>query len=211
MTNKVELRTYEKEVTTGLIDVTNPKVEGIILAAGLATRIGGFKMSLDLHGKTLFERCLEPMLQVCSRVIVVGGHKIEILETAAAKYPQLELVFNARYQDGMFSSVREGVRHIHQPNFFLIPGDYPLVRGTTYRDMLKVKGDIIVAGYQGRTGHPVLFSSRLIPDLLAAPEHERLNDFTKAKGFIVFETDDPGVRIDVDTWEDYTRVLASMS
>lgn len=192
------------------MDFANSKVEGVVLAAGFSTRAGGFKMNLDLHGKTLLEKCLEPMIHVCSRIIVVGGHRIEDLYPTVAGYPQIKLVLNEKYGDGMFSSVREGIKHVCQSKFFLIPGDYPLIRRETYSDMLLVNGDIVVPCCQGKTGHPVLLKSSLIPELLETQEHTRLKDFITAKGFVRFETNDPGIRTDVDTMDDYERVLKIM-
>lgn len=48
------------------------KVDGLILAAGLSTRAKAFKLGLRVEGKTIIERSVEGMYDICSKVIVVG-------------------------------------------------------------------------------------------------------------------------------------------
>jgi molybdenum cofactor cytidylyltransferase len=36
-------------------------------------------MTLQIGGKTVIERCIEGMYDICSKVVVVGGYKIKNL------------------------------------------------------------------------------------------------------------------------------------
>ncbi|HHF57961.1 MAG TPA: nucleotidyltransferase family protein, partial [candidate division WOR-3 bacterium] len=87
-------------------------IETIVLAAGLSERVGVFKMELPLGDKTLIERTIEGPYQVSSRIIVVGGYKIERLREILSSYEKVEVVFNKNYKRGMFSSVKEGVKYV---------------------------------------------------------------------------------------------------
>jgi molybdenum cofactor cytidylyltransferase len=107
-------------------------IDGIILAAGLSKRAKSFKITLDLGGKTLIENCIEGMYNSCSRIIVIGGYKIENIIPIINKYPKAELVFNENFQDGMYSSVKKGLMQIKAERFFLTPGDYPVVNRSVY-------------------------------------------------------------------------------
>jgi molybdenum cofactor cytidylyltransferase len=183
-------------------------VEGVVLAAGFSSRTGSNKMLLQLGGRSILERCIDSMSQVCSSIILVGGHRIGELEAVFQAYPRLHIVFNESYAEGMFSSVQKGIQEVQEEKFFLCPGDYPLIMQQTYMDLLAMPGDIVVPTYQGRSGHPVLITSRLIPDILSG-RYTRLKDFIKSQGPACLEVADPGIHIDVDTLEDYETIVSS--
>lgn len=183
------------------------KIEGIVLAAGLSTRVGENKLVLDVDGKTVIERCILGMYDICSKIIVVGGHRIEDIEDILSNYSKAELIYNPDYLNGMFSSVKKGLTHIKEERFFLIPGDYAVVNKETYEDMLKVDNDIVIPIYDGRKGHPLLMKSYLIEELLKDISCETLRDFTGKKSFISINIEDPGILMDIDTMEDYRETL----
>ena len=119
-------------------------VDAVVLAAGLSSRVGTYKMALDIHGKTVIERCIEGMYDICENIIVVGGYKVENIITILAKYEKVHVVFNKDYKLGMFSSVKEGIRHVKEEKFFFTPGDYPLVSIEVYETLLRASGEIII-------------------------------------------------------------------
>ncbi|HWP96640.1 MAG TPA: nucleotidyltransferase family protein [Syntrophomonadaceae bacterium] len=180
-------------------------VEGVVLAAGFSSRVGVNKLLLELGGRSILDRCLGSMKQVCSRIIIVGGHRILELEASLKPSPQLEIVFNEDYAEGMFSSVQKGIRQVREERFFLCPGDYPLIKEQTYIDLLSQEGQIIVPTCQDRPGHPVLIASRLIQDILGGG-YSSLKDFIKLHSPTLLEVPDPGIHMDVDTLEDYENI-----
>lgn len=183
------------------------KIDGIIVAAGLSTRAGTHKMVLDVDGKTVIERCIESMISDCERVIVVGGYMVENIRDIVEKYSKVKLVYNGNYRDGMFSSVKEGLSHIEGDRFFLTPGDYPLIRRDTYREMKAECGDIVIPKFEGRKGHPILIDSRFIEDIIWNFEYKSLRDFVSRVGFKTVDVDDKGILLDIDTMEDYNAIL----
>jgi molybdenum cofactor cytidylyltransferase len=182
------------------------RVEGIVLAAGASTRMGPFKMELPIGSKTLIESAIEGLSRAAGRIIVVGGHSIEKLRRVFAAYDAVEIVANARYREGMFTSVKAGVEHVGGDCFFVLPGDCPLVTESTFLRLLEAEGEIVIPVYEGRKGHPVLLGSRLAADILREPDNSSLRDFIRARDFTVVEVDDEGVTMDVDTPEDYEKV-----
>lgn len=178
-------------------------VDGVVLAAGLSTRAGQFKMELNLGDKTLIEHSIAGMYPVVDRVIVVGGHKIERIREILQGYSKVKIVYNENFRQGMFSSVKEGLRHVRGGCFFLLPGDYPLIGEEIYRQMLKISGDVILPIYKGRKGHPVLMRSRLIDDILRQPDTSTLRDCIRQIGYVTVEVEDEGIILDVDDLEDY--------
>lgn len=181
--------------------------EGLIAAAGRSRRTSPrYKMELDFDGKTLLEKCLESMMPFCSRVLVVGGHNIDILRARLAGYPDVEVIDNPRFDEGMFSSIQEGARHIRAGRFFFLPGDYPCVSPEVYRRMLACHSDVVIPVYGNRSGHPVLLNSGLIRELLEGG-YNNLREFIASRPTSRVDVDCPGILLDVDTLEDYQKAL----
>ncbi|NIM16295.1 MAG: NTP transferase domain-containing protein [Candidatus Aminicenantes bacterium] len=200
------------ETNTGVTGAAD--IEGVILAAGFSSRTGMFKMELLLNEKTLIEHTIDSMVDFCSRVIVVGGHKIERIIEITKKYANVQVVLNPHYRTGMFSSAREGVRHVKAKWFFFTPGDYPLVKRTTYQKLLDARSmspseKIFIPVYQGRKGHPILIKGSLVKELLKEPKDSNLRKFINRKGFTPVEVNDDGILVDIDTLEDYEKAVGS--
>jgi molybdenum cofactor cytidylyltransferase len=186
----------------------NPDVDGVLLAAGLSSRAGTFKMDAALAGKPLLAWSLEAMALVCRRVIVVSGSQAARIRRLLDGRFGVEMVVNEKFASGMLTSVQAGVARVRAPRFFLLPGDMPLVRAAVYRKLLGAAGDIVVPACGGRRGHPVLFSSSLIPAILAEATASSLGAFVQRQGFETVEVNDPGILADLDEMEDFAKLDA---
>lgn len=184
------------------------KVEGVVLAAGLSSRSGRYKMTLPLGDRTVIERCIAGMYGVVSRIVVVVGWQAARLQELLAGYEKVACVLNERFREGMFTSVRAGIAQVRARRFFLIPGDYPLVGAEVYERMLGVQGEVVIPTFEGQRGHPVLICSQLVPEILAQPADSSLRDYIEAKGYTTVEVGDGGILWDLDTPEDYEYLLA---
>jgi len=182
----------------------------LVPAAGLSSRMEGFKPLLEIGGQTLIE-CVVDLFHTAGvhEVVVVAGHRgdelIPILEATPCR-----VVINPDYRDEMFTSVQVGVKELRGrcDAFFVLPVDIPLVRATTIRHLMEQFGDrsaLVCHPLSGsRRGHPPLMDSRLIDDLLAWQGTGGL------KAFLDSYTDhsvdvpvaDAWFRRDVDTDED---------
>ncbi len=186
------------------------KAEGIILAAGLSSRVGTNKLVLNIDGVTVIEKCILGMYDICSRIIVVSGHRAEDIKNILDKYPKVELIYNSSYKDGMFSSVKKGLANVKEERFFLIPGDYPLVSKETYGKMLKLDEEIVIPIYNGKRGHPLLMKSYLIKELFTDGSCKTLRDFVRNRGFTPIYVRDSGILKDIDTMEDYISIIKDL-
>ena len=185
-------------------------VEGVVLAAGLASRSGGRKMTLPLGDKTVIERTIEGMYGIVGRILVVVGWQAERIQEVLASYDKVEIVVNERFMAGMFSSVKAGLAQVRAPSIVLLPGDCPLIAADTYRRMLAVAGDILVPTFEGKRGHPVLLRGALIPEILSRPDDSTLRQYIDHKGCVFVEMDDDSILHDMDTPEDYHAVCARL-
>ena len=182
-------------------------VEGIILAAGLSSRMEKFKMTLDIGGKTLLERCIDSMYEYCKRVIIVGGYRFEDIRGVVDNYTKVDLIYNENYTEGMISSIRLAFRHLIEEKFFFIPGDYGLIRKKTYGALLGEEGDILVPVYKGEKGHPLMMKSIYAERFLNYDRGITLRDFIRETGYKTVEVDDEGILLDLDTNDDYKSIL----
>ena len=182
--------------------------DGVVLAAGLSTRMGQHKMALPLGDKTVIEKSIEGMYEVVRRVLVVVGWQGGRIREALAAYDKVAFVVNEDFRSGMFSSVKAGMAQVRAPHFFLLPGDCPFVGAGVYRQMLAAEGEILIPTYEGRKGHPVLFNARLIPEILGQPDKATLRDYIEAKTYVTVEVKDKGILLDVDTPEEYAAARA---
>jgi len=181
-------------------------IDGVILAAGYSERAGQFKPALDLGGKPLLIRCIESMAEICDRIIIVAGFNFGRIIELVDDLPKVSVIENENFKLGMFSSVRCGIREVTANRFFIIPGDQPVVKSSTLKKVADIKADIIVPRYNGKKGHPVLFASRLISEILAMPDTAILRDFIHSNETYILDVDDPGIGMDVDTMEDYQKI-----
>jgi molybdenum cofactor cytidylyltransferase len=182
-------------------------VDGILLAAGFSERAPDFKPALDIFGMPLLARTIENMANFCEKIIVVGGHNFYKLSEVVREIPKVMLIKNENFELGMFSSVRCGIQQATAGRFFILPGDQPVVAPDTFDKMLQYDDEIVIPRYNGKKGHPVLFNSDLIPEILEYPDTEILRNYIHSKNVKIIDVEDPGIGMDVDTPEDYQQVL----
>lgn len=182
-------------------------IDGLIVAAGASSRMPGYKMLLDLAGKTLIERTVDSLLEVCSRIVLVTGWHAGQLASLFDRRSEVELVFNPAYQEGMFTSVKAGLNHIHSSRFFFLPGDCPLVPRSVLLELLETDAPIVVPSFAGHPGHPVLFQQEVISQILANPAVNSLREFIEASKVLEIAVNSEGILIDVDTQADYQKAL----
>jgi len=181
------------------------KCDAVVLAAGYSSRMGTGKMAMSINNTTVLGSVLETLLDVCGKIVVVGGHDYKSIEAVTKKYDGVMLVENKDYDLGMFSSVKRGVKEM-TGDFFLIPGDYPAVKQSTYLSLIEGSGDFVVPVFRGRKGHPVLIKGNLISALNSEPIESNLKVFRDKCKTDFIEVDDEGVLLDIDTREDYEHI-----
>ena len=165
-------------------------------------------MALPLGDRTVIQRAVEGMYDAVGRICVVVGYRAGRVEQLLLGYPKVEIVQNPEYNEGMFSSVKAGIANVRAPRFFLLPGDMALVSPEVYCILSRSDGEIVIPAHQGKRGHPVLFDSRLVPEILNQPEGSTLRDVVQQHRPVVVDVDDEGVTMDIDTLDDYDSIVA---
>lgn len=184
------------------------QADGVILAAGLSRRAGRFKMALPLGDRTVIQRAVEGMYDAVRAIRVVVGYQAKRVEELLLAYPKVEIAHNPDFGDGMFSSVKVGVAGVRASHFFLLPGDMAVVSPSVYVTLLQSDGEIAIPSYHGKRGHPVLFDSRLVPEILTQPEGSTLRDVVRQHQPCIVDVDDEGILLDIDTLGEYHSMVA---
>ena len=193
-----------------------PGVSAVLTAAGESTRMGRPKPLLPWRGTTLIEYQVDALLQAgISQIVVVLGHE----SAAVARFVDersTRRVVNESYRNGRTGSIKTGLAAVDtDADAVLFLGvDQPrtpdlirqIVEAHTQRNAL-----ITSPRYQGRGGHPLVFSISLREELASTSEenqgvrevfrrhHDEVNEV---------EIDDPMVRLDLNTPDDYEKARA---
>jgi molybdenum cofactor cytidylyltransferase len=189
-------------------------MEAIVLAAGYSSRVNAFKMTLQLGQMTVLEQTISKFEGLCSRVIVVAGFKVELIQEEIANICnknafsfQIKVVYNENFHQGMFTSIQRGCKEVNAPTFFLTPGDCPLVKKETVKLISKHKGNVVIPSFHYKGGHPIKLSSEVKQKILETNPESNLRVVLGGYEKEYLNVDDPGVIMDVDTPEDYNKAI----
>jgi len=190
-----------------------PRVLGVVLAAGMATRMGGDKVLRPVGGRPMVERVVDAAL--ASRLagtVVVVGHRAGDVRAALQGRP-VHVVDNPAFAHGLSTSVHAalcGIDPGYGAALFLL-ADQPFVTASLIDRLLdayvSTGSPIVRPEVDGRPGNPVLFSARLFPDLLLETGDRGGRDVVRrhASEVCLVHTDDPRAGLDIDSPEDYER------
>jgi len=132
------------------------KVAGLVLAAGGGTRLGAPKALLRLGNQTLAERAVGVLRDGgCDPVVIVLGAR-------EARIQRAVVVVNREWETGMGSSLRTGLAALSEVDTEAVVVTLVDMPGVTAEAVRRVAdrvtpGALVMAGYDGRRGHPVLF------------------------------------------------------
>lgn len=196
--------------------VSKIQIAAIIAAAGYSSRMKVFKPLLPLGASTVIETVADCFLKAgIDNITVVLGHNADMLMPVLDK-KGVRWVYNESYDSGMYSSVVAGVKALNTSVkcVFFLPVDIPLVKYQTITQLYQVYSQntksIIYPVHNGRRGHPPLISSALFREILAHDGSGGLKEILSRhqEEALYIEVDDEGILLDMDTYEDYTKIAA---
>jgi molybdenum cofactor cytidylyltransferase len=147
----------------------------VILSGGASSRMGAPKALLPYQGRPFLEHLLEVTVlpEIGVRRVVLGAHAEPISKVVDLKSD--EIVINHEWEKGQLSSIQAALRSLPPgtDGILLCLIDHPLISTALIQDLIehfyKTKGPIVLPVYEGRRGHPVIFSASLYDELLRAP------------------------------------------
>lgn len=187
-------------------------VTGLVLAAGGSKRLGQAKQLLPYGGAPLLGHVLQtarscPFDQL---LCVVGGASSEVRRWVDLR--GVEVVENRDYSEGCSSSIAAALEHVDArcDVMVLMLGDQPGVGVAHVEALLDGRGDAPLAAcaYSDGRGHPLAFARAMFGELAELHGDKGVWRLMDRHGGEVAGVDIDGpIPLDVDTWDDYRRVL----
>lgn len=196
---------------------SHQRVGGVLLAAGLSTRMGTAKALLDWQGRPLVVYQVEQMeLAGVDPVVVVTGHEAEAVE-GALRDSAVTIVRNPRYDEGRAGSVRVGAAAIPEDVVacLVLNVDQPRSALTLRRlvaEHLRRTDLITVPEHQGHHGHPAVFSAVLMPELREVSDERQglravVRSHQERRSSVSFDTEE--VLLDLNDPQAYARARSA--
>jgi molybdenum cofactor cytidylyltransferase len=198
-------------------------IPAVVLAVGRSSRMGRAKASLPIDDRdTFLTRIVRTFLEAgVDDVVIVVGHERESIAAAfAASTLPARFVHNPDYDRGQLSSLIAGLSVVDRPGVIatlVTLVDVPLFCTDTVRTVVdcyrRTHAPIVRPTAGVRHGHPMLIDRSLFDPLRAADPALGAKPIVRAhaspSGDIAVV--DEGAFTDIDTEEDYRRVLSGRS
>ena len=189
-------------------------VGAVLLAAGSASRMGlRPKCLLELEGEPLIRRQLLALANagVCD-VVVVLGHYANRIEAAIKDLPA-HRVRNPDPDAGQIASLRVGLKAQQDGQVdavVVMLADQPLIGPQDIQDLISAYAqrpeliEVVQPNVDGLPGNPVIFSTAVRDEILAADSTVGCRQWQSAHPTRVYRWSTPNARyrLDIDTVED---------
>jgi molybdenum cofactor cytidylyltransferase len=189
---------------------------GLVLAAGRSRRLGQPKQVLAYRGRTLLDATLDAA-RVCGFdqiLVALGGASDRVQSTV--DLTDVEVVENEHFTNGCSSSIVAALPFIDEraEALVLLLGDQPEVRPSAVdalRDTCESSvASIGVCHYEDGRGHPFWFARSTFGALDGLHGDKAVWKLLESGRWPVCDVAiDAEIPLDVDTWDDYQRLLES--
>ena len=192
------------------------RVTGVVLAAGRSRRLGQPKQVLPYRDSTVLGETLR-MARRCvfDRLIVtLGGAAEEVRREVSLDGVETVVVDDPA--SGCAASLRMAVERVDPASagIVLLLGDQPGVTEVTVRRLIEAGAgeSIAVCRYDDGVGHPFWLARGVFGELTGLHGDKGVWKLIDSGRFDVLEVPVDGpVPLDVDTWDDYERLIAAVA
>ena len=167
------------------------KPNGLLIAAGLSSRMGKPKALLLQDDLPFAIVILKKMILVCDKIVVVLGHSVEKIKIELQVFinnsdelkSSVKFVTNEQFEKGMFTSLKSGLNEVKNSEWILYHFvDQPGLPGKFYqefKDQIDDEYDWIQPTYKNEKGHPLLLHNSIFNSILELPDDSSLKEISK--------------------------------
>ncbi|MBU3949266.1 MAG: NTP transferase domain-containing protein [Proteobacteria bacterium] len=175
------------------------------------------KLLLPLAGIPLIEHVIRAAESSHLDEVILIYRNANIKEIGA-KYLK-KIIFNAHAEKGQSAAVKLGISASDKEAdaFMFFVGDQPFLSTTIIDILIDISIDypdnIIVPVYNGKRGSPVIFPAKLKDELLtlAGDSGGRIIVERHKEELKLIEIENPDTGIDIDTQEEYEKIIRQIS
>jgi molybdenum cofactor cytidylyltransferase len=195
--------------------MTGQWITGVVLAAGSSRRLGTPKQVLPYRDTTVLGATLDAARDAgFDQLIVTLGAAAEAVREAV-RMDGADVVTVDDYGTGCSASLRVALERVdpQAAGIVLMLGDQPHLAPATMRRIVAgaARADVIVCRYTDGIGHPFWFSRDVFGELSQLHGDKGVWKLVQSGRYPVREIAVAGpVPLDVDTWDDYQRLLESI-
>jgi molybdenum cofactor cytidylyltransferase len=186
----------------------------VILSGGASLRMGSPKALLPFQGRPFLEHLLDITNhpKIGARRVVLGAHAEDIARGVPLQAG--EVVVNDRWEEGQLSSIHAGLKTLpaETEGMVLCLIDHPLISRALVDGLIgqfySTRAPVVLPVFEGKRGHPVIFSSAVFGELENAPAHLGARSVVWAhKGRVVeYMTAEEGCVLNLNDPEGYARM-----
>lgn len=188
----------------------------IILAAGKSARMGSSKALLKYNKKeTFIEHIINEYIDFGCIQIVILSNVIDAKwysENASKFSDNVKIVINQYPEWHRFYSLKIGAKSLSEVHSVFVQNvDNPFVNHNVLDKLMNEsqQTDYISPQYNGKGGHPIFLSEKIIADVRATKEdqlhfREFLNQYPKKK----VQVDDDKVLVNINTIDEYHKYFS---
>jgi CTP:molybdopterin cytidylyltransferase MocA len=195
--------------------MTPQPVDGVVLAAGLSSRMERPKPQLAVGAMTFLERAALTLRAAGCRRTYAVVNATDGATADIARSCGLDVVVNEYPESEPIDSLRLVLEQLPADTgaVLVLPVDLPLIAeetaATIVRSFRENPGPLILPFHNGVAGHPILIGRDLFSEILTRPFDEGLRSLIMESAQTLREVKvvDPGILIDIDTPDDYWRFI----
>jgi len=176
----------------------------IVLAAGGSQRLGQAKQLVRWRGDTLIGHAVRNAQALCAErvLVVIGAHRAAIEAALATQAPAL--VVNAKWVEGLASSLRAGITALPSDcaGVLLLTCDQPLIARTALCTLIErwvaTPDAVVASAYAGTVGIPAVLPARTFAALMQLSGDSGARAVLRAEGARLQTVSVPEAAFDVD-------------
>jgi molybdenum cofactor cytidylyltransferase len=200
------------------VGVRQPRIHGLILAAGSSRRMGhANKLLLPLQGKPLLRHVVDAAaMSHLSGLTLVTGHDDAAIRAVLQGLP-LTIIHAAGHMLGMSASLKAGLADLPADldGLMVLLGDMPLIMADDINRLIAAFSPadgrgICVPVHGGQRGNPILWNGTYLPEMQGLSGDKGARDLLLRHAAAICEVpmETDGILRDVDTPDAFSELIA---